>query len=152
MKKVLIALDNNNNYHLVSNKGYELASALGAKVVLLHVFPDTITTSLDSFSGLYPTVGPLNLEADLQLAEKLKAASEEFLNEVKSELNDDTAEIYTSEGDAGKAILEIADSCKADVIVLGSHSRSRADTILMGDVTKQVLRHSHLPLFIIPVK
>jgi nucleotide-binding universal stress UspA family protein len=133
MTKVLIALDNHNNYHLVSSKGYDLASELGAKVVLLHVFPDTITTSLDSFSSLYPTVGPLSLEADLQLAEKLKAASEEFLHQVKSELNDDTAEIYAAEGNVATAILETADSCKADVIVMGSHSRSGADTILMGE-------------------
>ena len=152
MKKVLIALDNSDNYHPVSTKGYELAVALKASLVLLHVFPDTITTSLDSFSSLYPTVGPLNLEADLQLVEKLKEQSENFLRNVKSELNADSAEIYTSEGDAARAIIEIANSCNADIIVMGTHSRSRVDSILMGNVTKQVLRDTHLPLFIIPVK
>lgn len=151
MKKILIALDNHSNYHFVSSKGYELSAALKAKTILLHVFPDTITTSLDSFSSLYPTVGAVNLEEGLQLAEKLQEESEKFLNKVKSELNDDTAEIYTSEGNVADAILEVADSCKADIIVMGSHSRSGIDT-LIGNVTKQVLRHSHLPLFIIPVK
>jgi nucleotide-binding universal stress UspA family protein len=152
MKKILIALDNHNNYHLVSSKGHELSTALKAKMILLHVFPDTIATSLDSLSSLYPTVSPVNLEEGLKLAGKLQAESEKFLNEVKSEINDDTAEIYTSEGNVADAILEVADSCKADVIVMGSHSRSDINTLLIGNVTKQVLQHSHLPLFIIPVK
>ena len=152
MKKILIALDNHNNYHLISDKGHELAVALKAKVALLHVFPDIITTSPDAFASLYPTLNVVDIEVDLKLAAQLKEESEKFLNKVKKELKDETAEIYTAEGDVANAILEIAARCKAGIIVMGSHSRSGIDKILMGNVTKQVLKHSHLPLFIIPIK
>ena len=152
MKKILIALDNHSNYHLISTKGYELAAALTAKVALLHVYPDTIIGSPDAFSALYPTLSSGDIVADLQLSEQLKEESEKFLNKVKGELDDKKIEIFTAEGDVAKAILETAANCKADVIVMGSHSRSGIDKILMGNVAKKVLQHSHLPLFIIPVK
>jgi nucleotide-binding universal stress UspA family protein len=152
MKKVLIALDNHTNYSLVSSKGSELARALGASIALLHVFPDTISTSPDVFSGLYPTIGNMDMEQELKLAELLEEESRKFLNQVKLEINDETAEIYTTEGNVPFAILETAANCKADIIVMGSHSRNGLDTILMGNVAKQVLKHSHMPLFIIPVR
>ena len=152
MKKVLIALDNHRNYNLISNKGIELARALRASIALVHVFPDTITTSPDAFSGLYPTLGTMDIAQGLKLAEQLNAESKKFLNQVKMEINDETAEIYTAEGDVANAILETAANCKADIIVIGSHSRSGIDNILMGDVAKKVLKHSHTPLYIIPVK
>lgn len=152
MKKVLIALDNHSNYTLITSKGSELARALRASIALLHVFPDTLITSPDAFSGLYPTLGTIDIEQKLKLEEQLDAESKRFLKQVKLEINDTTAEIYTAEGDVANAILETASNCKADIIVMGSHSRSGIDKILMGNVAKKVLQHSHLPLFIIPVK
>ncbi|MBY0479070.1 MAG: universal stress protein [Chitinophagaceae bacterium] len=152
MKKVLVALDNHSNYNLVSGKGSELARALAASIVLLHVFPDTITTSPNAFSGLYPMMGIIDIEQGLKLAEQLDKESKRFLNQVKDEINDKEAEIYTGEGDIANVILETAANCKVDIIVMGSHSRSGIDKILMGNVAKQVLKHSHLPLFIVPVK
>ena len=152
MKKVLIALDNHPNYKLISSKGSELARALGSSMALLHVFPDSITTSPDAFSGLYPTLGTMYIEQELKLAEQLEEESKKFLNQVKLEINDETVEIYTAEGDVANAILETAANCKADIIAMGSHSRSGIDKILMGNVVKKVLKHSHTPLFIIPLK
>jgi nucleotide-binding universal stress UspA family protein len=152
MKKVLIALDNHSNYDLVSSKGYELAKALSASIALLHVFPDTITTSPNAFSGLYPMMGTMDIEQGLKMAERLDEESKKFLKQVKAEMNDEQADIYTAEGDIANAILETAANCKADIIVIGSHSRSGIDKILMGNVTKTVLQHSRLPLFIIPIK
>lgn len=152
MKKILIALDNHSNYKLISTKGSELAEALGASVALLHVFPDTITTNPNAFSGLYPTLGAMDMTQGLQLAEQLNKESKKFLTQVKSEIKNKTVEIYTAEGDVADAILETAKNCKADIIVIGSHSRSGIDKILMGNVAEQVLKHSHTPLFIIPLK
>jgi nucleotide-binding universal stress UspA family protein len=119
---------------------------------LLHVFPDTITTSPNAFSGLYPMMGTIDIEQGLKLAERLDIESKTFLNQVKAEMNDEQADIYTAEGDVADAILETATNCKADIIVMGSHSRSGIDKILMGDVAKKVVQHSQLPLFIIPIK
>lgn len=152
MQKILIALDNHSNYNIISNKGAELAKALGAKVALLHVFPDTIATSPDAFSSIYPAMGTWNIESELRLAEQLDVESKKFLEKVKKEIKNETAEVFSAEGDVAHAILETADDCKADIIVMGSHSRSGIDKLLMGNVAQKVMKHSHLPLFIIPVR
>ena len=151
MKKVLIALDNHSNYKLVSEKGNELAKALGASIALLHVFPDSVTTSPDAFSSLYGTVGPFDMEQGLNLEKMLDKESQKFLEQVKLELGAAYAEVFTAEGNIATAILDTAASCGADIIVLGKHSRSGIDHILMGSVAKQVLQQSNTPLFIIPV-
>lgn len=152
MKNILIALDNHSNYDLVSSRGYELAKALGASISLLHVFPDTIITSPDAFSGLYPMMETMDIEQGIKLAERLDKESKSFLNQVKAEMNDAKSEIYTAEGDVADAILDTAKTCKADIIVLGSHSRSGIDKYLLGNVAQKVVKHSHIPMFIVPVK
>jgi nucleotide-binding universal stress UspA family protein len=41
---------------------------------------------------------------------------------------------------------------KADVIVIGSHSRKWLENIVMGSVTEKVLHHTSIPLLIVPTK
>ena len=41
---------------------------------------------------------------------------------------------------------------KADIIVVGTHSRKGLDKVLVGSVAEKVLHHTTVPLFIIPVK
>jgi nucleotide-binding universal stress UspA family protein len=48
--------------------------------------------------------------------------------------------------------LESAKNLKADIIVLGTHSRKWLENILMGSVAEKVLKNTTLPLFIIPTK
>lgn len=97
-------------------------------------------------------MGTIDIEQGLKLAEQLDKESKKFLSQIKEEIDDEKVEIYTGKGDVANVILETAANCKADIIVMGSHSRSGIDKILMGNVTKQVLQHSLLPLFIVPVK
>ena len=56
------------------------------------------------------------------------------------------------EGDFADSVLKTAKSIHADVIVLGSHSRKWLENILTGSVTEYLLRHSPIPLLIIPTK
>jgi nucleotide-binding universal stress UspA family protein len=40
----------------------------------------------------------------------------------------------------------------ASIIVMGSHSHKWIENVLLGSVTEKVLRHTTIPLFIIPTK
>jgi nucleotide-binding universal stress UspA family protein len=84
--------------------------------------------------------------------EGLKTATLEFLEKFKLSLGDETIETIVQEGDAAEAILKIAGKIHADIIVIGSHSRKWLENVLMGSVTENVLHHSKLPLFIVPIK
>ncbi len=152
MKKILIAIDYNPSAQKVAETGYKLAKSMNAEIVLLHVVADyTYYSSLD-YSPImgfdtFSNMGAIQTNTVLQLED----AANEFLEKSKNHLGDGSIKTLVKDGDTGDAIIEAADNLHADVIVLGSHSRKGLDKILMGSVAEKVLRHSKVPLFIIPV-
>ena len=58
------------------------------------------------------------------------------------------AETQHLEGSPTKHLLEHADQCKADLIVMGSSSRARIFQHLLGDTTLHAIRHAEIPLFL----
>ena len=152
MKKILIAIDYNPTAQGVAETGYSLAKSMNAEVTLLHVVADyTYYSSLDyspimgfdSFSNL----GVLQTNTVVEL----QNAAQDYLGKIKQFLKDDAIKTMIKDGDTGDAILEAVKELNADIIVMGTHSRRGLEKILMGSVAEKVLRHSVVPLFIIPV-
>ena len=152
MKKVLIAIDYNPTAQKIAETGYSLAKSMNAEITLLHVVADfTYYSSLD-YSPImgFDSFSTMGMVQTNTVAELEKAALE-YLEKTKKHLDDASIKTLVRDGDSGEAIIEAANELKADVIVLGSHSRRGLDKILMGSVAEKVLRHSKTPLFIIPV-
>jgi nucleotide-binding universal stress UspA family protein len=55
-------------------------------------------------------------------------------------------------GKTFEVILKVAEEWNADLIVLGTHGRTGLSHLLTGSVAEKVIRHSTLPLYIIPTK
>ena len=152
MKKILIAIDYNPTAEKIAEMGYELAKSMNAEVILLHVVADyTYYSSLD-YSPImgfdtFSNLGVLQTNTVLQLQD----AAQEYLQKCKNHLSDSSIKTLVKDGDSGDAIIEAANNLNADIIVMGSHSRKGLDKILMGSVAEKVLRHSKVPLFIIPI-
>lgn len=151
MKKILIALDYNPSAQKVAETGHQLAKSMDGKVILLHVISDfTYYSSLnysaimgfDSFSNVVETEG----------SEALKRVALNYLERSKEHLNDEAIQTTVRSGEFAKTILDTAKELKADIIVMGTHSRRGLEKILVGSVAEQVLRHSLIPLFIIPTR
>jgi nucleotide-binding universal stress UspA family protein len=153
MKKILIALDNNVGAQKVAAGGYELAQALHAHTILMHVTTDATYYSSLNYSPImgFDTFSNLDVE-QTNAVEKLKITAQNYLDDVKLSLDDETIETVLKEGDYAENILQTAEELKADIIVLGTHSRKGLDKVLLGSVAEKVLRSSAIPLFIIPVK
>ena len=153
MKKILIALDNNVGAQKVAASGYELAQALHAHTILMHVTTDATYYSSRNYSPImgFDTFSNLDVE-QTNAVEKLKTTAQNYLDDVKLSLDDETIETVLKEGDYAENILQTAEELKADIIVLGTHSRKGLDKVLLGSVAEKVLRSSTIPLFIIPVK
>lgn len=152
MKKILIAIDYNPTAQKIAETGYELAKAMNAQIVLMHVVADyTYYSSLD-YSPImgFDTFSNLGM-IQANTVPQLQNAANEFLEKTKTHLGDNSIQTLVKDGDSGDAIIEAANNLKADVIVMGSHSRRGLDKILMGSVAEKVMRHSKIPLFIIPV-
>ena len=143
MKKVLIAIDYDQTAQKVACVGFSMATEMKAKVILLHVISNPVL-----YYASYMGVAPLLINN----VGELKEVSQKFLDKTKHDLGDETIQTIIKEGDTIESILESAKEMKADIIVLGTHSRKWLENILMGSVAENVLKHTTLPLFIIPTK
>ena len=58
------------------------------------------------------------------------------------------AEVQHLAGSPTRHLLEHADQCKTDLVVMGSSSRARIFQHLLGDTTLHAVRHAEIPLFL----
>jgi len=151
MKKVLIGIDYNPNSEGVVRKGYELAKKLGAEVCLIHVLADV------SYYGVnYPSFmgyeGYNEMAVDLNVISELREVARDYVETAAKHLNDPGVTTHMAEGPTSAAILNYAEEWKADMIVLGTHSHSVLEKVLMGTTASHILEKTKIPVYLIPIK
>jgi len=153
MKKVLIALDYDPTAKKIAESGYSIAKEMGAEVFLLHVISDPVYYASREYSPIMGFNGYMDM-ASIQkdTAEGLKKASIHFLEKTKDHLGGENIQTIAKEGDFADVILKTAREMHVDYIVIGSHSQKWLEKIVMGSVTEKVLKHTTIPLIIIPTK
>jgi nucleotide-binding universal stress UspA family protein len=153
MKTILIALDYSPTAETVAKAGYELANALNAQTVLLHVVADPTYYASLKYSPIFgfdnfSSINIIQTDTD----EQLRIASYQYLNKSKQLLGDETIQTVVKNGECGETILSAATELNADIVVMGTHSRRGFEKILLGSIAEHVLRKSLIPVFIIPIK
>lgn len=152
-KKVLIALDYNPTAQKVAEEGYSFARAMNAEIILLHVISDPVYYSSIEYSPIMGFNGFMESGyMQLQDSKELRKAAMQFLEKTRDHLKDESIKTRIEEGDFAELILKASKDLHADIIILGSHSRKWLENVIMGSVTEKVLRHTLIPLFIIPTK
>lgn len=151
-KKVLIALDYDQTAEKVAEIGYSMAKAMQAKVSLIHVLSDLVYYSTTEYSPLMGFTGAQLDPFQLDNMDEIRKSTTDFLETFKQHLGDNQIEILVKEGDFADIILKTASEIKADAIIMGSHGRKWLEKIILGSVTEKVLRHTTIPLLIIPTK
>lgn len=157
MKTLLAAVDFSKNTDAVLEQAAKLASALEAKLWVLHVTSDeTQAMAYEStqFSGYAPEF--VNIPGDVQLARDLSA--EEFkrehrqLQEMSAGLREKgiAAQALLIKGSAAKTILEKADDLDAGIIIIGSHGHGLLRKALLGSVGEAVIRHARRSVLVVP--
>ena len=153
MKKVLIALDYDPTAQKVAETGSLWAESMKAQVVLLHVIADPAYYSSLEYSPITGFAGYMDMSNNqLDSIDGLINASLQYLEKLKAHLGNNNIQTVVKEGDFAEAILRTAKEMHADIIIMGSHSRNWLENIVVGSVTEKVLKHTTIPLFIIPVK
>ena len=152
MKKVLIALDYAPTAQKVAETGFSLARTLGAEITLLHVMADVTYYSVIEHAQIMGTMGFNKTELTHLFDCGLRKAMKQFLERSKQQLGDENIQTLVKEGDFAESIIKAGKDFHADFIVMGSHSRNWLDNIFLGSVTKEVLSHTSIPLFIVPIK
>ncbi|PLW88195.1 universal stress protein, partial [Mucilaginibacter sp.] len=54
-------------------------------------------------------------------------------------------------GSTADGILNCSEEFKADLIVIGTHSRTGIDRLLMGSVAEKVIRNAKIPVMVVPL-
>lgn len=150
MKKVLIAIDFDPSAEKVAEAGYEMAMAMGADILLLHVIAEPSYYSSMEFSPIMGFTGFTDPHIPEMVESALKKEALRFLDQSKEHLGGGPIRTMVAEGSFAESILKVAMEENADIIVVGRHSRSGLGKLLMGSVAGKVLHQSSVPLFIIP--
>ncbi len=138
---VLVPVD----FSAVSNAVYsaaaELASGLGAKVVVLNVTEPEV-----DYVGMAPPQAFSNAdEVITRGAEAALRVAQEFFEEKSVRV-----ETLHLMGPIVPTILAEAGRQNAGMIVIGSHGHGAIYTILVGSVAEGVIRHANIPVLVVP--
>lgn len=159
MKQLLAAVDFSKTTDAVLEQAAKLASALDAKLWIVHVTSDeTQAMAYEStqFTGYAPEF--VNLPGDVKLARDLSA--EEFkrehaqLLEMSSHLRERgiDAQALLLKGDAAKLILEKAKDLQTEIILLGSHGHGLLHKALLGSVSEAVMHKAPCNVMVVPTR
>ena len=143
IKKILVAMDYDETSQKVAETGYSMAQALNAEMILLHVISE---------QPVYYSAYTYMRELRVDVLGDLKKSTQDFLNKAKKHLGDESIKTILKEGEIADSILKTAHEIKADVIVMGSHSRKWLENIILGSEAEKVLKMTTIPLFIVPTK
>ena len=139
--KILIAVDSSEYSLVAAKKGLELAHQLGAMVALLFV--------IDKSKAMHNSdVGLLAEEA----ISMLKEEAEQTLNQLSALYDGERLSKFMPEGSPTEDIISTADNWNADLIVMGTHGRTGIMHLLIGSIAEHVLRHSKIPVLVVPSK
>ena len=85
-------------------------------------------------------------------SEKAEAGAKDYLVKVADSLKGDGIAVETDivHGRPAEEILDYATQNKVDLIVMSTHGRSGVSRWVFGSVAERVLRHSAIPVLIIP--
>lgn len=139
--KILIAIDSSEYSMQAAKKGFELAHQINAKVALLYV--------VDSSKALGNIDIGISAEQSLLI---LKKEAQQTLDELAVMYNGESVMKFMPEGLPTKDILKTAAVWEADLIIMGTHGRTGLLHLLMGSVAEHTIRHSKIPVMVIPSK
>jgi nucleotide-binding universal stress UspA family protein len=148
IKNVLIALDYNPTAQKIAELGFAFAAAMQAKITLATIYENYTDYTPVIYDPIMGFTG--YTESDKISQELILTKSQKFLEKTKKHLGDDNIAIMLKEGHSADGILTIAQEIRADLIVVGSHSKKWLDKLLIGSTTEKVLRHTKIPMLIIP--
>jgi nucleotide-binding universal stress UspA family protein len=150
IQKILIAIDDSKYAEHAAAYGFELAGFYKAHVGLVNIVEPVIIPA----SGVDINIGGVFEQPpaiDAQLVDIQKEASEDIIQRtIKTFAGDLQVTPFTNYGSTADGIISCSSEFNADLIVIGTHSRSGIDRLLMGSVAADVVRHSQVPVLVVP--
>jgi nucleotide-binding universal stress UspA family protein len=151
IQKILIGIDDSAYARKAAAYGFDIARSYSATVGLVHIIEPVVFPAdpSDSLTGM-PVGVSLGFEQK-ELIELQIERSAAVIEGIKKECAQGLEVIAFTEFDnTADGIIACAGKFGADMIVLGTHKRSGFDRLIMGSIAESVLRHSTIPVLIVP--
>jgi nucleotide-binding universal stress UspA family protein len=154
IKKILIAIDDSKYAEHAAEYGFDIAHKFKAAVGLVNIVePVIIPQTIASADPLMNMSMPMSGVEDMELLDIQKNQSESIVDRaVKKFAGDITVTQFHEYGSTTDGIISCAKEFGADLIVIGTHSRTGLDRLLMGSVAEHVVRHADVPVLVVPFK
>ncbi|MCA9315330.1 MAG: universal stress protein [Planctomycetota bacterium] len=140
-EKVLVPLDFSDGRSEIFDVAMRVRSDTGT-ILLLHVI-EWLPQVTEGTFGVY---------AHRSDMEKYKSQAKARLERYRRQHADVPIECLVREGKPATTILEEIDEQQPDIVVMGTHGRSRLDHLLIGSVAERVLRRAGRPVLAVPFR
>jgi nucleotide-binding universal stress UspA family protein len=150
--KVLIAIDDSRFSEHAAEYGFDIARAYQAEVGLVHILEPIIfpPASPEGITGMPIEVAGVD---DMELIKAQQESSENIIDRTIQKFGEGLQVTqFTEYGSTADSIVNCGKEFHADLIVLGTHSRKGLDRLFMGSVAEHVVRHSDVPVLVVPLK
>jgi nucleotide-binding universal stress UspA family protein len=146
-RRVLVTVDGSDFSERALQPAFHIAQKFEAEVVLLRVLSQEAVAVAAGNGPQYIEISQLHERHDREEADN-------YLRSIKAQWLATGVPISTmvTSGAPPEQILEAADNCGADLIVMSTHGRSGLSRFLYGSVAEAVLRGTQLPVLMIPIK
>lgn len=153
IKKILIGIDASKQAEHAAEFGFDLARKFNAEVGLVNIVSLAMMTQMtgaDPIIGM--TSGGVGID-ELEMIEIQKSQSENIVEQtIKKLAGDLPVTHFTEYGSTADGIISCCKEFHADLIVIGTHNRTGLERLLMGSVAEHVVRHSPVPVMVVPLK
>lgn len=145
---ILVPLDGDPDHEAGLDMAVELSQSCQAKLHLVMVIHELSTLPGEQAAAavLLPTATSALLEMDCEAGELYLAG---LMGKLLEKHIPVTGEVQR--GDPARQIVRAAKEFQADMIVLGTHSKTAMDAFWSGSVTPKIATQTHLPLLLVPV-
>lgn len=133
-----------------------LAENYNAKIVAVHAV-EPLGVFADAVLETYVPTDMIGELKQYGLQSVMEAIREQVVEAFEEEFIDyemdssRIADVRVMRGSPSDVILEEAKRCRADLIVMGSHSQRESYTPVLGSVVSKVLQISPVPVFMVPI-
>ena len=145
-KKVLFCTDFSKNSDCAFDYAFGIAKRDEGVLYILHVIPTN--PDHDNLERWLTKKELDRVKATLR-EDREKIYDGKYLSQIKDKTK---VKIITKSGREDKEILKFARKENIDIIVIGTHGRAGIEYLFIGSVAEKIIRHSPIPVFIIPCR
>jgi nucleotide-binding universal stress UspA family protein len=151
IKKILIGIDNSEFADHAAKYGFDIAHKFNAAVALVHIVEPTVLPYNNTGDVMLGSNTPDMGVIDVDLMNIQNEQSKKIIADtIKKFAGDIKVKHYSEFGDTANGIIECSKEFNADLIVIGTHSRTGLDRLLLGSVAEHVVRYSEVPVLVVP--